>query len=79
MNAKDLRNTFNSKMDKEDYVICSKPDYISFDCPHCNDEMHIDWEKIYPKLGSDLYYGEPGTVDCPKCGQEIELGSPEYD
>ena len=54
------------------YTIVSVPKYIIFDCPHCHEEnVEVDFKDDYWYSGS--------FVDCPECGEEIELGDYEYD
>ena len=59
-----------------DYVIVSKPSYIQFECPHC----HKDVEVAFKDVDYNTDYWEDGAwVDCPECGEEVELGDYEYD
>ena len=66
-------------IEKADYVICSTPSYISFDCPRCDEHIEIEWEKVKSAFGNELYYGNCGAIMCQNCGHDIELGDVEYD
>lgn len=60
-----------------DYTIVSKPDYITFDCPHCKEEdIHVDFSDVDFKTD---YWGDGAFVDCPNCGKEVELDNYDYD
>lgn len=64
-------------MDKAvDYVIVSKPDHITFTCPHCNEDVEVSFDKVDFKTD---YWGDGAWVDCPECGKEVELDGYEYD
>lgn len=59
-----------------DYTIISKPAYIKFDCPYCNEEVEIDFKEVV--FNTD-YWGDGAWVNCPECGEEVELNNYEYD
>ena len=60
-----------------DYTIVSKPDYITFDCPHCKEEdIHVDFSDVDFKTD---YWGDGAFVNCPNCGKEVELDNYDYD
>lgn len=61
---------------KTDYVINSKPDSISLECPHCGEEIEIPFDEVDFKTD---YWGDGGYCNCPECDKEIELGDYEYD
>lgn len=61
---------------KTDYVINSKPDSISLECPHCGEEIEIPFDEVDFKTD---YWGDGGYCNCPECGKQIELGDYEYD
>jgi hypothetical protein len=62
-------------MKEVDYTIYSKPDYITFECPHCESCVQTDFDNIDFHTG---YWGDGGYVDCPVCDQEVLLGDYEY-
>ena len=59
-----------------DYVIVSKPSYIQFECPHCHEDVEVKFKDV--DYNTD-YWGDGAWVDCPECGEEVELGNYEYD
>lgn len=61
---------------KIDFHIDVEPVSISFICPHCKIEQIIDWKNVdVPSCWEDDW----GTIQCPECKNEIELGDYEYD
>lgn len=57
-----------------DFVIVKKPAYIRFDCPHCGMGVSVPWREVNePEYWEDDW----GEVDCPMCGETVELG--DYD
>ena len=64
-------------MDKAtEYTIISKPAYIIFKCPHCREEVEVDFLDV--DFETD-YWGDGAWCDCPECGVEVELGDFDYD
>lgn len=59
-----------------DYTIISKPSYIIFTCPHCEEEVEVRFDEV--DFNTD-YWGDGAVCDCPECGEEVELGDYEYD
>lgn len=59
-----------------DYTIISRPSQVFFECPHCKEDIYLDFTDVYFK--SD-YWGDGAWCDCPKCGEKVELGDYEYD
>ena len=58
------------------YIIVSKPDYITFTCPHCHDEVEIPFLDVDYKTDC---WGDGAWCDCPSCEKEVELDEYEYD
>lgn len=59
-----------------DFRIVSAPVEISFECPHCGEEIEIPWRDVdVPECWSDHW----PSVDCPECGESVDLGEWEYD
>lgn len=59
-----------------DFTIDSRPVSISFRCPHCNEFVRISWKALnVPEYWGDSW--EP--VECPDCGEMVELGDWTYD
>ena len=66
-----------SRVGAVSYTIYSKPDYITFDCPYCEEEdINISFDDV--DFATD-YWGDGAWVTCPKCGKEVELGDYEYE
>lgn len=61
-------------MDKTDFYINMRPHSISFECPHCECEVTVNWDDVdVPEYWGDDW----GKVDCPDCGKIVSLG--DYD
>lgn len=59
------------------YTIFSKPSYIKFDCPYCGaKDVKENFLEVNYKTD---YWGDGAFVDCPNCGEEVELGDYKYD
>ncbi len=61
---------------KTDFHIDAKPVSISLECPHCDTDIVLNWEDIHVP---DYWGDDWGTVECPVCGEDVELGDYEYD
>ena len=59
-----------------DYTIISEPSYIKLECPHCEEDVKVDFDDV-DFIGDSWIDG--GYCDCPNCEKEIELGDWEYD
>lgn len=59
-----------------DYTIISKPSQVFFECPHCKEEVHLNFEDVDFKTD---YWGDGARCNCSECGKEVELGDYEYD
>ena len=59
-----------------DFTILSKPVAISFECPFCESEVEIPWNKIEVP---DSWCDDWGDIECPSCGKMVSLGEWTYD
>ncbi len=59
-----------------DYTIVSRPSYICFKCPHCHEDVQVPFGEV--DYNTDCW-SDGAWVDCPYCGEEVELDSWEYD
>lgn len=55
------------------YTITSKPDNITFTCPHCKKLAYIKVDDL------EIPVFEGGFVKCSECGKEVYLKDWEYD
>lgn len=58
------------------YIIISKPDYIQCECPHCKEDIEVDFSEV--DFRTD-YWGDGAVVTCPKCDEDVDLDDYEYD
>lgn len=59
-----------------DYTIISEPSYIKLKCPHCEEDVEVDFKDV-DFIGDS--WNDGGYCDCPNCEKEIELGDWDYD
>lgn len=65
-----------SREEKADLTINSAPVDITFTCPHCRWQTDVPFEDVdEPECWQDDW----GSVECPHCGEEVELGEWSYD
>lgn len=62
--------------ERADFTIVSRPHYIVFACPYCDGEQELGWDKVDPP---DYWSDNWGSIECPGCGKEIDLGEYSYD
>ena len=61
---------------RTDFRIISRPVEIVFECPHCEVSQEIKWGD----MDVPEYWGDDwGEVECPTCGETVELGDYDYD
>ena len=63
-----------------DITVVNRPSYITSECPHCREEIHIDYNEFLYMMTH--YYYEDWTdevIECPECGKEVTIGSVEWD
>lgn len=54
-------------MNKTDFYINMRPYAISFECPHCEYDVTVNWDD----LDAPEYWGDDwGEIDCPNCGKK---------
>ena len=59
-----------------DFTILSKPVAIRFECPFCESEVEIQWNKIKVP---DSWCDDWDDIECPSCGKMVSLGEWTYD
>ncbi|AGK97389.1 hypothetical protein [Clostridium pasteurianum] len=63
---------------KADIIVNQRPVSIKFDCPHCDEEIEIDYQEFIDMLGEpcDWNYSK---FNCPRCEKEIEIDEVDWD
>ena len=56
---------------KIDIAVIQKPEYIKYDCPICEDEIHIDYKEFLGIVG-DVCDWNYSKFFCPKCGKNFK-------
>ena len=68
------------ELGKVDIVIEMVPRYVKYKCPHCENEISVDYDDFEDDRASDYWADWKGdTVICDECGDEFEIGNVEVD
>lgn len=59
-----------------DYKIISKPVYVQFECPHCEETVKVPYDEV--DYNTD-YPGDGAKATCPECDKEVDLDYYEYE
>ena len=67
-------------LEKADVTIVQTPEYVSYKCPHCGEEVEVDYDDFNDER-IDNYWSdwEGDTVICDECGAEFEIGNVEVE
>ena len=63
-----------------DITVISRPSYITIECPHCGEEINIEYNDFLGMM-THYYYEDwiDEVIECPECGKEVTIGSVEWD
>ena len=63
-----------------DITVISAPSYIASECPHCGEEILINYSEFLDMM-THYYYEDwvDETIECPECGKEVVIRSVEWD
>lgn len=63
---------------KVDISIRQTPVSANYECPHCEEEIEIDYQDFCNDVGEqcDWQYTD---IECPNCGKTIEIDSVDWD
>ena len=64
---------------KVGFTIVTAPVYIDLMCPYCDSENILEYDYLESAMGSQVYFGNHGSIICMECEKEIGLGEVEYD
>lgn len=64
------------ELEKVEVTVVRVPKYVSYTCPHCGEEVEVDFDDRISDCWPD-WVGD--TVICDECGAEFEIGSVEVD
>jgi hypothetical protein len=71
-------NNYGEKIKEVDITVKQIPVSVGFDCPHCEEEIKIDYQEFCGDVG------DPGNwpcseIDCPGCGKKIKIDNIDWD
>lgn len=72
------------ELEKVEVTVVRVPKYVSYTCPHCGEEVEVDFDDFFDDFFDDRisdcwpdWVGD--TVICNKCGADFTIGSVEVD
>jgi predicted RNA-binding Zn-ribbon protein involved in translation (DUF1610 family) len=74
----DLMNKEYKDLANIDLVVVQVPKYVEYECPHCEEEIEIDYNEFCD------FVGEPpdwscSRIKCPNCNKELKIDNVEWD
>jgi len=65
------------KYKKVEIQVHMKPTHISFECPHCENDIEIKYDDFCDMVGEpcDWTYS---VFECPECGESVEINSVDW-
>lgn len=68
------------EIEKVEVTIVQIPEYVRYKCPHCGEEVEVDYDDFNDDRIDDYWPDWEGdTVICDECGAEFVIGSVEVD
>lgn len=68
------------ELKKADITIEMVPRYVKYKCPHCGNEVDVDYSDFEDDRVNNYWADWKGdTVICDECGDEFEIGNVEVD
>ena len=63
-----------------DIIVISRPSYITSECPHCGEEINIDYNDFLDMMTYEYYEDwVDEVIEYPECRKEVKIGSVELD
>lgn len=68
------------ELKKSEVTIVRVPEYVTYECPYCGEEVEIDYDKFFYDMRRDCWPKWVGdSVICYECGAEFIIESVEVD
>lgn len=68
------------ELEKAGITIVQVPKYVIYKCPHCSEDVEVDFDDFYDDRMSNYWPDWEGdTVLCDECGAEFVIGNVEVD
>ena len=65
---------------KVEITVVNTPSYIVSECPHCGEEIKIDYNDFLDMMTHYYFQDWIGEViECPECGKEVEIETVDWD
>ncbi len=58
-----------------EYIIHSKPDSVSFECPYCMRDVKVAFADVTIQT---RYWWDGAVTNCPMCDKEVDLDDYDY-
>lgn len=73
-------DNYGGKLLPADVRIIQRPIEVRIECPHCDEDIEVNYDEFIDFIGSD-YPGDWGgqIIKCPRCEKEIEIDDIEWD
>lgn len=68
------------KDSKVKIIVVSAPEYVVCECPHCKEEVQIEYNEFLDAMPGEYYEDWiDEKIECPDCGGEIEVKYVDWD
>ena len=68
------------ELKKVGITIVQVPQYVMYECPHCGNEIEVDFDDFEDDRAGDYWPEWVGdTVICDECGEEFQIENVEVD
>jgi len=65
-------------MSKVDVTIVQTPIKVSFECPHCEEDINVDYIEIIALLGEPIDWMHE-WIECPECNLMCKIDDVDWD
>ena len=63
-----------------DIIVVRKPSNIISECPHCGEEINIDYDDFLDMVKHEDYEDwVDEVIKCPECGKKVEIANVDWD
>lgn len=70
-------NNYGEKLLEADVTVNQTPVSVSFTCPHCDEEVEIDYQEFEDLAGEPCDWNF-SIINCPRCEKKIQIDSVDW-